>query len=170
MRDPAALLLMTLILAAAGIGIWSLTLRFRRRELQHKERMAAIEKGGPLPALTDVEGRPPWTPRVYLLRGMMWLFSGIALTVLLLGVSVTSHRPRSMHERLWDAQRLKDLGATDEQVRQMQNDTSPREGVVLGVSLIGLIPIAVGLAYLIYYRLEGKNMPALAEREPAELP
>jgi hypothetical protein len=59
--------------------VYALYMRFRRRELQHKERMAAIEKGVTLPDLTDVETGP----RIYLLRGLIWLLSGIALSVFL---------------------------------------------------------------------------------------
>jgi hypothetical protein len=36
---------------------------------------------------------------------------------------------------------------------------------LLLVALIGLVPIGVGVAYLIFYRVEGKNMAALMMRE-----
>jgi len=44
--------------------IASLNYRFRARELDHKERLAAIEKGVDLPARETA----PWTPRTYLLQ------------------------------------------------------------------------------------------------------
>ena len=44
---PEVVIIMFL-LSAAGVLAWSLSLRYRQRELQHKERMAAIEKGGDL--------------------------------------------------------------------------------------------------------------------------
>src|SRR5690242_18376366 len=84
---PVVIIMVMLIGAVAAILIVGLTLRYRRRELQHKERLAAMEKGAPLPALTDFEQRAPWTPRMYLLRGLMWLFGGIGLTLFLLAVS-----------------------------------------------------------------------------------
>jgi len=65
--------------------------RHRRRELQHKERLAAIEKARRCRA-DRYRQRAPWTPRVYLLRGMMWLFSGIGLTLFLAGISATTFR------------------------------------------------------------------------------
>ena len=52
---PVVIIMVMLIGAVAAILIVGLTLRYRRRELQHKERLAAMEKGAPLPALTEVE-------------------------------------------------------------------------------------------------------------------
>jgi hypothetical protein len=150
-------LTVTFAILSTSVIIWALTLRFRRRELQHKERLAAIEKGAPLPALTDVERRAPWTPRVYLLRGMMWLFSGIGLTLFLAGISSTTFHVKSVEERVRAAQQLKRFGATDEQVQQVQNDTTPHNDLPPGFALIGLVPIGVGLAYLLSYRAENKK-------------
>lgn len=129
---------------------YALYLRFRRRELQHKERMAAIEKGVALPDLTDVEAGP----RIYLLRGMIWLLSGIALSVCLLVVSATTRFPKSVNERFGEADRIARWGGTADQIKQAQNDTSPYERVPYAVSLVGLVPIGVGAAYLIFYRVE----------------
>jgi hypothetical protein len=159
MRNGEALvvaMLVMVIVSATAILLWSLTLRYRRRELQHKERLAALEKGAPLPALTEVERRAPWTPRSYLLHGMMWLFSGIGLTLFLLGLAANSYGPKTTEQRASEAQRLKDLGASEAMVFQVLNDQAPH-GLMPGFSLIGLIPIGVGLAYLIAYRAEKKN-------------
>jgi hypothetical protein len=153
--DPVAFVLVMFAVLSASVTMWALTLRYRRRELQHKERLAAIEKGAPLPDLTDVE--QPWTPRVYLLRGMMWLFSGIGLSLFLLGVSASGSGAKSVEDRVYAAQRIKGLGATDEQVRAVQNDMSPHNGLPPAFSLIGLIPIGVGLAYLLSYRVENRK-------------
>ena len=161
MDTAVAVLIMLVIGAAVGIIIWSLSLRYKRRELQHKERLAALEKGLPLPALTDVERRAPWTPRAYLLRGLVWLFVGIGLTVFLAAISVTGRHTKSTEERVRDANYLRQSGATEEQVREMQNDTSAQEGPPLGLAFIGLVPIGVGAAYLIFYRVEGKNMATM---------
>jgi len=37
-----------MVLSAAAIIIWSLVLRYKRQQLRHEERMAAIEKGAEL--------------------------------------------------------------------------------------------------------------------------
>jgi hypothetical protein len=137
-------------LAAVGLLVYGLYLRFRRRELQHKERMAAIEKGVALPDLTDIEAGP----RIYLLRGMIWLLSGIALSVSLLVVSATTRFPRSAEERFREANTIQRWGGTAEQIQAAQNDTSPYERLPYAVSLVGLVPVAVGAAYLIFYRVE----------------
>jgi hypothetical protein len=158
--ENAAVFVMVMTISFAVLStiviICALAFRHRRRELQHKERLAAIEKGAPLPALTDIEQRAPWTPRVYLLRGMMWLFSGIGLTLFLAGFA-ESARSQSVEQRVRTAQRLKGQGATEEQVRAVQNDTVPYGDLAPGFSLIGLIPIGVGLAYLLTYRAENKK-------------
>jgi hypothetical protein len=138
------------IFAAMGLFIYALYLRFRRRELQHKERMAAIEKGVALPDLTDIEAGP----RIYLLRGMIWLLTGIALSVFLLVISATTRFPKSAEERFREANTIARWGGTAEQIQQAQNDTGSQERLPYAVSLIGLVPVGVGLAYLIFYRVE----------------
>ena len=145
-----------LVLAGGAVGLiyWSLLLRYRRRELQHKERLAALEKGVALPELHE-ERSGPWSPRVYLLRGMMWLFSGIAIMIVLGAISQATREPRSLEGRLYDVNRLKELGASEEQIREIQNDKTPREGMPFAFAFLGLIPASVGLAYLIFYGLEG---------------
>jgi len=135
---------------AMGLVVYALYLRFRRRELQHKERMAAIEKGVALPDLTDVEAGP----RIYLLRGMMWLFGGIALSVFLMVFSATTQFPKSIEQRVQAGLRIQRMGGTAEQIRDAQAETDRPERLPYTISLIGLIPAAVGLAYLIFYRAE----------------
>ena len=71
-----------IILALIGLLAWFLTLRFRRRELQHREWMAAIEKGMPLPELKGLETGMDG-PRTYLLRGLVWLACGLTLMLFL---------------------------------------------------------------------------------------
>ena len=136
-------------LALVVFGYW-LYLRYRRRELQHKERMAAIEKGVALPDLTDIEAGP----RIYLLRGMIWLLGGIALSIFCVVVSATTQFPKSAEERFREANTIARLGGTADQIQKAQNDTSRQDRVPYAVSLIGLVPIGVGAAYLIFYRVE----------------
>jgi hypothetical protein len=139
-----------LLVTAGCVFVYALHLRYRRRELQHRERLAAIEKGVALPELTDLESGP----RPYLLRGMIWLFSGVALTVFLSGISVTTHRTKPVEQRVMEARLIEQAGGTPEQIRQVQNDTNPQEILPLAFSLVGLIPVGVGTAYLIFYRAE----------------
>src|SRR5215510_6852767 len=118
-------------LAAVGVFVYALYLRFRRRELQHRERMAALEKGVALPDLTDIEAGP----RIYLLRGMIWLLSGIALSVFLVGLSATMRFPKSAEQRFREANTIARLGGTAEQIQQAQNDTSGPDRLPYAVSL-----------------------------------
>lgn len=153
-----------LVLTAAGIIVWSLNIRYRRQELRHKERMAALEKGAELPA-EPAEGPPvPWSPRVYLLRGLVWLFTGIGLGIFLLGLSISiGSRPQTFEDRLWGAQNLRHNGATEEEIKEYLSESkgSMRRQMPEGLALIGLIPMGVGIAYLIYYRGELNRPPAV---------
>ena len=157
MQPEIAIILM--VFFAAAIIVWALFLRFKRTELRHQERMTALEKGAELPAEPPEKPPVPWSPRVYLLRGLIWLFTGAGLSAFLLGLSLTivSH-PQGIEDRLWRAQNLRHNGATEEEIKQYlnqgQNQKEPRNDFPAGVSLIGLIPMGVGLAYLIYYRGE----------------
>jgi hypothetical protein len=164
MLEPQGVFVILTLLGVAVV-FWSMHLRYRRRELQHKERMAALEKGAELPALTDVERRAPWSPRVYVFRGMVWLFSGVAFMIFLFAISGRSSRPRSVEQKIDMAIRLRGMGATDGQIREAQNEPGRSDGLPWQSGLIGLVPIGVGLAYLIFYRLEGKNMAALVQKE-----
>ena len=153
--DAVAFILALITLSVAVLIFYFLFLRYRRRELQHKERLAALEKGMPLPELH--EARSSWSPRVYLLRGMMWLFAGIAIVIFLASISATE-RHRSLESRLYRAQELKRLGATDEQIKQADSEPDRNGAPPPAISLLGLIPIGVGLAYLIFYRSETKQI------------
>jgi hypothetical protein len=150
-----------MVLSAAAIIIWSLGLRYKWQQFRHQERMAAIEKGAALPA----EMTPaPWSPRIYLLRGLVWLFTGIALSVFLFGLSISvgAHQ-ETIEDRLWRAQNLRHNGATEDEIKQLINSKEPvRKDFPEGFALIGLIPIGVGLAYIIYYRGEDKRPRELA--------
>ena len=102
----------------------------RRRDLveaNHKERLAAIERGMDLPPLPDAffQSIKPARRSSYLLPGLIWLLIGIALFIALGAVA-------------------------GEDVRNF-----------------GLIPIGVGLAFLIYYFVEGRrHVPAKSETPP----
>lgn len=152
---PEVVIIPFLALCASAMVIWSLVLRFRKRELQHKERLLALEKGMPLPDLT--EAQPGGSARPFLLKGMMWLFAGIAVTLFLGALSATTGHPRSVEDRVWRARNLKNIGATEEEIRQAENDPTPEDKLPPAVALLGLVPIGVGLAYLIYYRVELKH-------------
>lgn len=88
-------------------------------EANHKERLAAIERGMEIPALPEsfYQSMKPARRSSYLLPGLIWLFVGIGLFVALGAV------------------------AGDE------------------VKYFGTIPAGVGLAFLIYYFVEGRRFP-----------
>jgi hypothetical protein len=59
---------------------------YRRRVLEHRERMLAMEKGLPAPSdsyhqITEVLAATKRTPQDYRRRGLMWLFASLGLLV-----------------------------------------------------------------------------------------
>jgi len=94
----------------------------RRRDIveaNHKERLAAIERGMELPPLPEsfYQSIKPARRSSYLLPGLVWLFVGVGIFIALGAIA-------------------------GEDVRNL-----------------GLIPAGVGLAYLIYYFIEGRKLP-----------
>jgi hypothetical protein len=144
-----------LFLIAGAVIAYALKLRYNHRELQHKERLAALEKGAQLPNLGEEQS--PWSPRIYLLRGMIWLFSGVGLVIFLGAIVAGSRQPPPLEERLSRAYNLKGLGATDEQIQKAADDPTPPNEAPAGIALLGLVPVGVGIAYLIFYRAESRN-------------
>jgi hypothetical protein len=128
-------------------------LKHKKDQLRHSERLAALDKGV---ALTfETAPKRPDTPRVYLLRGLLWLFVGVGIALTLGGIAVSTHHPPSMESRLSHAQSLKQSGGTEEQVKQLMREMDQEnDGVPFGLAALGLIPMGVGLAYLIFYRKE----------------
>jgi hypothetical protein len=133
---------------------FGLALRFRAREMEHKRMLAAIEKGvdPPLPQSA------PWTARTYLLHGMIWLFAGIASFVALTAIAVTSHRMLPWEARLAAVNDARQHGATPEELQILLNSPREEEGLPIGLAFLGFIPIGVGLAYLIFYRVESRKL------------
>ena len=126
--------------------------RYRKQQLFHQERMAALEKGLPVPkAYTPAA---PWSARVYLLRGLMWSFAGLAFCISIWGIALATQRPASAEAVLWRARNIsQNAGISMDEAKQIvEKDRNSRQGgVPLGVALLGLIPIGVGAAYLVFY-------------------
>jgi len=158
-----------ILLAILAVVMWVLWLRHRNQQLEHQERMSALEKGT---AVVPAGRRSaPWSPRVYLLRGLMWSFTGAALIIALLGISASSRRPHQPMTGEWTAMEARhvsqQLDIPIDQARDIVNkDEATRAGQIEGmpatVALLGLIPLAVGLAYLVFYYTgqSGKMLPA----------
>lgn len=147
----AALLFVVIMFSALVLVVVMLVLRHRNQQFLHQERMAALEKGttvpaGPAPA--------PWSARVYLLRGLMWSMGGAALIVFLFGLAASSHRPASGESIMWRAKTLSQSSDIPlDQARQIveKDEANQPDRMPSSVALLGLIPLAVGLAYLVFY-------------------
>ena len=76
------------VIMGMGVAMLAIYLGYRKRkdllDHFHQERMAAIEKGIECPPWPDRlladEDAPP-SPRRHLLKGLVWLFIGLAVTV-----------------------------------------------------------------------------------------
>ncbi len=133
---------------------FGLALRFRARELEHKQVLAAMEKG----VVPPVSQSPPWTPRTYLLHGMIWLFAGLASFAALTAIAVTSRRQQPWESRIAEVNDARFRGATPEEIQILLKSPRMEEGLPIGLGFLGFIPIGVGLAYLIFYRVESKKL------------
>jgi hypothetical protein len=117
----ALLLPILTVVLTLGTVMLAIYLGYRKKKemftLYHQERMAAIEKGIEVPPIPDAFFMNPANQGTGrdLLKGLVWLFVGVGLTVAL------------YHE-----------GEKKE-------------------ALFGLIPAGIGLAYLIYYAVEGRR-------------
>jgi hypothetical protein len=106
-----------------SLPIVALALDYRKRrrfmELHHAERMAAIERGMELPAISRelLEGTRNRRRTTSLLPGLIWFFIGVGILIAMQSIS-------------------------DEE------------------AMIGLVPAGIGLAYLIYYFVEGRKIEA----------
>lgn len=151
--NPTVLVVTVFTFTAVVFGL-ALTFRFRAREMEHKQKLAAIEKGADLPVAQSA----PWTPRTYLLHGMIWLFVGIASFLALAAIALTSRKEQPMESRLAAVNDARYRGATPEELQLLLNSPRAEEGLPIGLCLLGLIPIGVGLAYLIFYRVESRKL------------
>jgi hypothetical protein len=148
------MILLLVFFTIGAVVVFSLNNRYRVRELVHKETLAALEKGQPIP----IPQAQPWSPRVYLLRGMIWLFAGLAAAVAISALAAIPPRPITAWEKFDQVTRARERGATPEEIQLIMNETSRDQRPPVAIGLLGLIPASVGLAYLIFYRVESKKL------------
>ena len=158
-----ALIIGLSLLVPFGLIAWWLLLRFRRRQLQHQAWMAALEKGAQMPLAGGFDVSPGGT-RTYLLHGLIWLMCGIALTIFLGAVWATSKSQPSLEEQMRQVQELRKLGYSEidrgiiaAEVKMRYPFQRQGPGFPLGLALVGLVPAGVGIAYLVFYRLETRH-------------
>ncbi len=148
-------------------GFAYLGLRAHQLRMQHRERLAALDKGVDIKPIL-LNAVPAYGHRVYLLRGLVWLFAGAALLASLTVIAPvwdnTGDPRHKLEFKLMRARNLKDMGATEAQVSAMEDEIE-RAGHARPnprlIGLVGLIPMFTGFAYLIFYGLEEKRMRRL---------
>jgi hypothetical protein len=148
-----------ILMCALAVTLVVLMSRGYQQQLLHKERMAALEKGVAVP---PTPGPAPWSPRVYLLRGLIWSLAGAALAICLFGISSASLRRESAESMAFDAQRIaQSLNIPPDQARQIveKDEAARTHGAPPAIALLGLIPFAVGVAYLAFYYSDPSRKP-----------
>lgn len=146
-----AIVFVSVLFCALVVILAVLQLRHRNLESLHQERMAALEKGAALPMMP---GPAPWSPRVHLLRGLIWSLAGVALVVCLYGIAASTTRRDSAEDMAYTARNLsRNLDIPLDQARQIveKDAAADDRGSRKAIALLGLIPLAVGLAYLAFY-------------------
>jgi hypothetical protein len=126
-KVPEVIIPIVAILMPVGIIAVVAHFKNKEREMIHRERMAALEKGlqPPVELEPSVFSRRPHGPRNYLLRGLVWLFVGLGALA-----------PVFLFRDPW-GERI-----------------APQ---ILSLPFLGLIPAGVGLAYLVFYAIEGSK-------------
>lgn len=87
MDFSVAFVLSVIVIAGVFYTAFQQFLRHQRRQLIHRERLAALEKGIELPPLEQEIQRRSWNvQRMLLLAGLIWLSLGIGLYLVLNGL------------------------------------------------------------------------------------
>ena len=157
------------VILCTTFGILYLGLRAHQARLLHRERMAALDKGVDIKPIL-LSAVPAFGHRVYLLRGLVWLLCGAALGGTL---AVTSPLFKSAEQgpverleyKLHRARAMKDLGGTQEQINAMEEEierAERRHETPPNMAIVGSIPMAAGIAYLIFFALEEWRLRRLA--------
>jgi hypothetical protein len=119
-----ALLPVVFLIVAWAVAFVALNFRHKARTLRHAERMAALEKGMELPPEPQRGPGPGLGPKALLLRGLIWLFVGVGISIFFLTMRLAEHNNH-----------------------------------LFAVATLGLIPMGVGVAHLVVYRLDSRAQP-----------
>jgi len=144
--DPKSAALFVLVILAL-IVVPTLILRYRRLDLRHRERMVAFDRGVPVPP--ETVGTPP-TVETYQLRGLIWLAAGIALSIAL-SILMPVFASLSASSRLNREQDMKRNGFSYLEIREAMKEYDNERQQARAYAVLGLVPAAVGAAYLFFY-------------------
>jgi hypothetical protein len=130
-------LIVVALIAFAAFNLW---LRQQRRQMIHRERLAALEKGIELPAIPS-DARPvAWNVQaILLLAGLCWVAVGLATFVVL-------------SELISNAPPLPSADSTVSFDRVPPSSFIPK-----GLQSLGVLPLGIGIAHLIVYLSMRRN-------------
>ena len=76
----------------------------------------------------------------------------------LIGIAATSVRNYTAEERLRAVTDARVRGASEDELKMLLHDTGAQPQIPVGIGLLGLIPVGIGVAYLIFYTVERKKL------------
>jgi hypothetical protein len=89
---------------------------------------------------------------------MIWLFAGLTSFVALSAIAISSRHVVPVEARIAAVNDARFRGATPEEIQMLLSAPRGEEGMPMGLGFLGLIPVGVGLAYLIFYRIESRKL------------
>jgi len=80
--DPFSMTAVALLIPIVAV-VGGIIMKTKVSQMIHQERMAALEKGLPLPSVGDyaITTKGPTAPKDHLRRGLLWAFVGFGLLV-----------------------------------------------------------------------------------------
>lgn len=160
---PILIELMPFLILASVLLALFLMLRFFVERMRHGARLAAIEKGLPVDAAQG--NGAALHHRRYLLSGLIWTTVGISLGVVVFVFAMVAGSDRGpQHElemTLMRERHLKEIGATEEQLQDLRGKLRDEKRNQVGpgmIAVVGLVPFAVGVAYLVFFAMEERRI------------
>lgn len=139
---------------AFGVIVLGAAYRFQLESMHHKERIAMIEKGIPLPGA-------PKRRRRFLRPAILFLFLGISLTLSMLAFSFATRGPYSAEQLYYHTLGLKSNGMPAETIAKIEREMKESYNYQLPpeAAIFGLLPFMAGAIYLILH-LTDKDVDA----------
>ena len=130
---------------AFGVVVLGAAYRFHLESMHHRERIAMIEKGLPLPT--------PQKSRRFLRPAILFLFLGFALTSSMSVFSLATRGPYSEEQLYYHMLGLKSSGMPEETLKRVEREMRDSYDYKLPpeAAVLGLMPLMAGAIYLILH-------------------
>ena len=140
-------IVIALVMAVTAAYLSQIWVRYQRRLMVHRERLAAIEKGLELPPLEQEAQRSGWNvQRLLLLAGLVWISIGVAMFPLLFRLGGQSFRIPWGYDNTG-------------------NPLWPTVDIPSGLEWFGVALIGIGLSHLVTFAV-GRQREKQESRRP----